>query len=267
MPLHLLDWTCDGVDHRRVSVPVAYTEIWIGAAGGLCAASQERRNNLVQLFLRRRRRMGFARQNLFVETASYFDREFRHLRDRARFLSHLVKIMSRPVMPTDEDYEYLPTQAVAEYLSDNLKLHLDGLIFPSSQRDGNGENVVLFRHVSTVAPDGSDGLDMEVDFGSFAIEDYDPDITVWIRKKSSPRKRKDEGSILHQQEQAYFFDDRTVWKDLEQDPPVDHSLRVEVDSIEVGVSSQWSTKRRSGRCTDTKATETICRFEPIHLPL
>ena len=60
MPLHLLDWTCDGVDHRRVSVPVAYTEIWIGAAGGLCAASQERRNNLVQLFLRRRRRMGFA---------------------------------------------------------------------------------------------------------------------------------------------------------------------------------------------------------------
>ena len=61
MPLHLLDWTCDGVDHRRVSVPVAYTEIWIGAAGGLCAASQERRNNLVQLFPRRRRRMGFAR--------------------------------------------------------------------------------------------------------------------------------------------------------------------------------------------------------------
>ena len=60
MPLHLLDWTCDGVDHRRVSVPVAYTEIRIGAAGGLCAASQERRNNLVQLFLRRRRRMGFA---------------------------------------------------------------------------------------------------------------------------------------------------------------------------------------------------------------
>lgn len=176
-----------------------------------------------------------ALQSLFVKKASYFDPEFRHLRDKARFLSHLVEIMSRPVLPTDEDYQYLPTQAVAEYLSENLKPRLDGLIFPSSQRDGLGENVVLFPHASTVAPDGSGELDMEVDFGSYAGEDHIPDITVWIRRKSTPRKLDDCGAIRHERERAYSFNDRTLWTDLQEQPPTDHSLRVEIDSIEVRV--------------------------------
>jgi hypothetical protein len=38
-------------------------------------------------------------------------------------------IMSRPVMPSDEDFQYLPTQAVAEYLSEKIEPKLDGLIF------------------------------------------------------------------------------------------------------------------------------------------
>ena len=174
-----------------------------------------------------------ALQHLFVRKASYFDPEFRHLRDKARFLRRLVEIMSRPVMPTDEDYQYLPTQAVAEYLSEKLEPRLDGLIFPSSQRDGCGENVVLFRHASSVAPDGSADLDMETEFGSYAAEDHDLDITVWIRKKSTPRMGGETRSTRHQERQTYLFDDRTLWSDLQEESPVDHSLRVEVDTIEV----------------------------------
>ena len=53
-------------------------------------------------------------RHIFVEQASFFDPGFRGLRDKAYFLGRLVSIMSRPVMPSDEDFQYLATQAVAE---------------------------------------------------------------------------------------------------------------------------------------------------------
>ena len=187
-----------------------------------------------------------ALKNLFVKRASYFDPEFRHLRDKAGFMNHLVEIMSRPVMPSDEDYQYLPTQAVAEYLSENMKPRLDGLIFPSSQRDGYGENVVLFPHASTVASDGSDDLDIEVDFGSHAVDDHHPDITLWIRKKSVPRVLDHGGSFGDRNEHTYPLDDRAVWTDLQEDPPTDPSLSVEVNSIEVRIikAVEYKTEMR-----------------------
>ena len=176
-----------------------------------------------------------ALQHLFVRKASYFDPEFRHLRDKARFLRRLVEIMSRPVMPTDEDYQYLPTQAVAEYLSEKLKPRLDGLIFPSSQRDGPGENVVLFRHASVVAPDGSDELDMITKFDSPDADNYNINIMVCIRKKTMSRTGGKRRSTRHHEIQPSFFDNRTLWSNLEEESPVDHSLRVEVDAIEVRI--------------------------------
>ena len=105
-----------------------------------------------------------ALQNLFVKKDSFFDPEFRHLLDKARFLKRLVDIMSRPILPSDEDYHYLPTQAIAEYLSEKMEPQIDGLVFPSSQLGGSGENVVLFRGASSVELDGSEKMRMEVIF-------------------------------------------------------------------------------------------------------
>jgi hypothetical protein len=122
-------------------------------------------------------------QHLFVDRASYFDPDFRGLSDRAEFLKRLVGIMSRPVMPNEEDFQYLPTQAVAEYLSEKIEPKLDGLIFPSSQRDGEGENVVVFRRASGVEADGSDDLELSTDFGWATDDDSDSSITVWIKPK------------------------------------------------------------------------------------
>jgi hypothetical protein len=104
-------------------------------------------------------------RHIFVQQASFFDPGFRGLRDKAYFLKRLVSIMSRPVMPSDEDFEYLPTQAVAEYLSEKIEPRLDGLIFPSSQRGGTGENVVLFRRAATIKPDDTDNMELKTDFG------------------------------------------------------------------------------------------------------
>ena len=81
---------------------------------------------------------------------SYFDSHYAINKGRAAFLRHLVREISRPVMPQDESKEYLSTQVVAEYLANKVEPRLDGIIFPSSQTGGNGQNVVLFNHACRV---------------------------------------------------------------------------------------------------------------------
>jgi hypothetical protein len=159
-------------------------------------------------------------RHLIVERASFFDPGFRRLRDKASFLGRLVNIMSRPAMPNDEDFQYLPTQAVAEYLSEKIEPGLDGLIFPSSQRGGTGENIVLFRRASSVEPDGSDGLEFDTDFGWKSEDDEDLDITVWIKGKKPPENP--DGENLP----------NDSWPDLPR-AAEELALRVDLDAIEV----------------------------------
>ena len=77
--------------------------------------------------------------------ASHFDPDFDKREDRAASLWSLAREICRPVMPQDKAFEYLPSQAVAEYLANKLDPRLDGIIFRSSQT-GCGRNVVLFNH-------------------------------------------------------------------------------------------------------------------------
>ena len=86
---------------------------------------------------------------IYVER-SYFDPTYTSHVGHASFLRRLVREMSRPVMPGDEAFEYLVTQAVAEYLAHKVEPRLDGIIFHSSQTDGAGRNVVLFNHACGV---------------------------------------------------------------------------------------------------------------------
>ena len=172
-------------------------------------------------------------RELFVKEASFFDPKFRHLRDKARFLERLVTIMSRPVMPTDEDYEYLPTQVVAEYLSEKMEPRIDGLIYPSSQRDGISENVVLFRRAAAVKPDGSDGFDMETCFGWPSYDESDPDITIFLRKAKRSLGQDRERPIEHDDAVADCFENGQEWADIEEISTEEPALRVEMDTIEV----------------------------------
>lgn len=83
---------------------------------------------------------------------SVFDPEFAKLKSRAQFLMSFEAAITKPVMPDDEAFEYLPTQAVAEYLSSSPKLKLDGIIYSSAQSATGEQNVVLFRKSSKVKP-------------------------------------------------------------------------------------------------------------------
>ena len=85
--------------------------------------------------------------------ASHFDPDYYKLEGRVASLRSLAHEICRPVMPQDEAFEYLPSQAVAEYLANKLDTPLDGIIFHSSQTGGGGRNVVLFNSACGVESD------------------------------------------------------------------------------------------------------------------
>lgn len=102
-----------------------------------------------------------ALMEIYVDV-SHFDPDYEIRYGRAAFLRSLVSEICRPVMPQDKVLEYLPTQAVAEYLANKVHPRLDGIIFPSSQTKG-GHNVVLFNHACGVVPDDlPEGTDVKV---------------------------------------------------------------------------------------------------------
>lgn len=80
----------------------------------------------------------------------YFDPEYAERRSRAAFFRWLDERIGRPVMPLDEKVEYAPTQMMAEYLASKDYPHFDGVIYRSSQTDGDGLNLALFKHASGV---------------------------------------------------------------------------------------------------------------------
>ena len=104
-------------------------------------------------------------------------------KDVQSFFRHLVSEISRPVMPQDEALEYLPTQAVAEFLAHKVDPRLDGIIFHSSQTGGDGRNVVLFNHARGVEPHSlPEGTSVEVRLPPRGLDDLDDwygGIVVW----------------------------------------------------------------------------------------
>lgn len=95
-----------------------------------------------------------------LERGSIFDPDYAYRLGRMMFLRTLSGRMSRPVMPDDQEMEYLPTQAIADYLSTGGQASLDGILFPSVQVGGNGVNAVLFHKASRCEefeiPDGTE---------------------------------------------------------------------------------------------------------------
>lgn len=82
------------------------------------------------------------------ESGSIFDPSYAYRLGRMMFLRKLSSRISRPVMPDDEASEYLPTQAISDFLATENKVSLDGVLYPSVQVGGAGLNVVLFHKSS-----------------------------------------------------------------------------------------------------------------------
>lgn len=124
-------------------------------------------------------------------TGSIFDPDFAARLEREAFLRSLSKRMTRPVMPDDEAFEYLPTQAIADFLATDATVEVDGIIFPSVQA-GAGLNVVLFHKAARVAEiEIPDGAEVRVDLEMSTEDGWEPDYSVI---EEIPPKKHDEPS-------------------------------------------------------------------------
>ncbi|HBM8677304.1 TPA: RES family NAD+ phosphorylase [Escherichia coli] len=125
-----------------------------------------------------------------LERGSKFDPEFIRKREQAAFLRTLTRRIVDPVLPGEEDFSYIPTQVIAEYLADPSLCNLDGILYPSVQLSGTGQlllaapeecfNVVLFHKASRVRwqtlPAQEDCM---IRYGHLLSEDeWEPDICV-----------------------------------------------------------------------------------------
>ena len=67
-----------------------------------------------------------ALQSVFVK-GSIFDGGHIHQLEHAKFLGHLSRRITMPVMPDDEPTDYLMTQAIADYLATELSLTVSSI--------------------------------------------------------------------------------------------------------------------------------------------
>ena len=180
---------------------------------------------------------------------SYFDPDYSEREGRTEFFRHLASEISRPVMPQDEALEYLPTQAVAEFLAHKVDPRLDGIIFHSSQTGGDGRNVVLFNHARGVEQHSlPEGTSVEVQLPPRGLDDSDDwygGIVVWETVPSNhpeaespaPKGEGRRGPI------RILMEDGPDEVEEEEEP----TLRLDIDSIEVLVMEAvaYTTKELS----------------------
>lgn len=120
-----------------------------------------------------------ALQSLLVQ-GSLFDPEHVGRRQRAAFLNSFSQQFTRPVMPDHEAFEYIPTQAIADYLANEVEPALDGILYASAQAAGPERNVALFHRSSRVerlvTPKG---MTSDVWFSHSTDDGYEIDYTVY----------------------------------------------------------------------------------------
>jgi hypothetical protein len=91
----------------------------------------------------------------------------------------LSQRITKVVMPDDEPFEYLSTQAIADFLATECDVPLDGIIFPSVQVGENALNVVLFHKAARVESLAMpDGTEIRPSLGHMSEEGWEPDYTV-----------------------------------------------------------------------------------------
>lgn len=103
-------------------------------------------------FAREVRLLDLTTLGMLATEGSIFDEEYSAHLHRAAFLRDLSARIMKPVLPDDAPFEYLPTQAISDYLAADTVLNLDGIIFSSSQVPGDFVNVVLFSKAAVVEP-------------------------------------------------------------------------------------------------------------------
>ena len=156
-------------------------------------------------------------------SGSIFDKSELGRRERHAFLRTLTRLLTLPVMPGEEELEYIPTQAVADFLAQMGAPHIDGIRFSSVQSDAKGSNYVLFHKSSFVEPlPKAKDSQLEVRLGYYDDEVY---IHYTINEK-----KKVLAEVPPKLEQNLPFD---VASYATQQVPAHYTLRIRKNSIKV----------------------------------
>lgn len=176
---------------------------------------------------------------------SVYDPDLGRRLSRAMFLRSLSARMTRPVMPDDEAFEYLPTQAVADFLATEATVALDGIIFPSAQAANDARNVVLFHKAARVeAMALPDGTDIKARSGEMYEEGWE---TEYVVIEETPAAAAEEEAETDEDELGWPVSFDRLLPRPWAEPDADHreaALRVDNDGVTVGhvESVQYSTE-------------------------
>ena len=81
---------------------------------------------------------------------SLFDPVFTKKINQVAFLKNLKERIVSPVLPSAEAFDYLTTQAVAEFLEQHPIYNVDGILYPSVQSKNDDFNLVIFHKSSKI---------------------------------------------------------------------------------------------------------------------
>jgi hypothetical protein len=169
-----------------------------------------------------------ALRSIFVK-GSIFDPAYLERLKKAAFLSHLSKQITLPVMPDDEPFEYLVTQAIADYLANLRGPEVNGLIYRSVQHGKGKNNVVLFHKAALVKPlDLPPGASISA---STTMHDEDgPYPDFWVHETvPDPEEEEEEDDNFPV---PIFSDDERRFEDARSPSLVVDTKAIEVHRIE-----------------------------------
>ncbi|MDO8294341.1 MAG: RES domain-containing protein [Gallionella sp.] len=169
---------------------------------------------------------------------SIFDSDYSHHLEKAMFLRSLSRRIRKPVMPDDEAFEYLPTQAIADFLANEGTTNIDGIIFPSVQSDGKSLNVALFHKAARVAEiDLPAGAKVNASLGTIGENGWDAGYSVieWVpHEKDKSEKKEQLHDLGYFDSDCFDLDDIEVLGDLNCGIRK-KTLKIDLESIKVHV--------------------------------
>ena len=193
-----------------------------------------------------------ALRSVYVD-GSIFDRDYIRRLERAKFLRWLSTQMTLPVMPNDEPFGYLATQAIADFLAAEADPPLDGILYPSVQGSEAKLNVVLFHKASRVeALAIPEGTEISAQLSSSEEEGDYPDYSVWEEvpslDSSSSKNAESDPSFIPAGLEAFVpeeYDSREVTLRLDlASLEVHHVTGLKIESEPHKVSRHRSEKRK-----------------------
>jgi hypothetical protein len=170
----------------------------------------------------------------------------------AVFLRSLSGRITRPVMPDDDPFEYLATQAIADFLATEASVPIDGIIFPSVQAAGDVLNVVLFHKAARVeAMSVPEGMEISARTGRWAEHGWEQDYEVLEKVPPLPKE------VDKNAQEPGWPDVAAIAEAVPLDPRDadwrDASLRIVPESIEVHrvkrvefATNEFTVKRHRG---------------------